>query len=51
MADDVRPVVYISYGWITSQEGDRSVRVPDPRGRELADHLRREGVDARLAGC
>lgn len=48
MADEIRPVVYISYGWITALENGRPIRVPDPRGRELADRLRREGVDARL---
>lgn len=40
MATESRPVVYISYGWHGPD--------PDPRGKELADRLRAEGVDARL---
>jgi hypothetical protein len=42
------PVVYISYGWIAVEHNGRPGREPDPRGRELADRLRAEGVDVRL---
>lgn len=48
MAEEIRPVVYISYSWITVTENGRWVRVPDPRGKDLADRLRGEGVEVRL---
>lgn len=48
MAIESCPVVYISYGWIAVQHNGRPGRAPDPRGKELADRLRAEGVDVRL---
>jgi len=48
MTAESRPVVYISYGWISVEHNGRLGRAPDPRGKELADSLRAEGVDVRL---
>jgi len=48
MASESRPVVYISYAWISVQQNGRLIRTADPRGKELADRLRAEGVDVRL---
>ena len=48
MASDSRPVVYISYAWITVPQNGEMERIPDPRAQELAERLRAEGVDVRL---
>jgi hypothetical protein len=45
---DSRPVVYISYSWIAVDHNGKWVREADPRGKELADRLRAEGIDVRL---
>jgi len=43
-----RPVVYISYSWVTVKRNELLERVPDPSGPALADDLRAEAVDVRL---
>jgi hypothetical protein len=48
MAPESRPVVYISYAWVAVEQDGKRVRVPDPRGKELGDRLRAEGVEVRL---
>jgi TIR domain len=48
MSPDTRPIVYISYRWISIEQQGRQVRVPDPQGKALADLLREHGVDVRL---
>lgn len=48
MSTEPRPVVYISYGWLTVEHGGRPGRVPDPRARELAEALRAQAIDVRL---
>lgn len=48
MSTESRPVVYVSYAWMTVEQNGRPVREPDPRGKALADRLRAAGVDVRL---
>ena len=48
MALGPRPVVYISHAWVTTQRDGRPERVPDPRGKALAEQLLAEAVDVRL---
>jgi len=48
MRNTSKPIVYISYSWITEDRNGSYIRVPDPRAFELAERLREAGFDSRI---
>lgn len=49
MNTNAKPRVYISYTWLDGKDKEgKRIRVPDERGRELAERLREAGFDSRL---